>query len=67
MRSVTYSMGVSLDGYIVGPDGVSTGRHPTKRSFASSPTRYDRPASTCWDGRIRGRLHVQTGAIFPCT
>ncbi len=21
MRSVTYSMGVSLDGYIVGPDG----------------------------------------------
>ncbi len=22
MRSVTYSMGVSLDGYIVGPDGV---------------------------------------------
>ena len=22
MRSVTYSMGVSLDGYIVGPDGT---------------------------------------------
>ena len=26
MRSVTYSMGVSLDGYIVGPDGGFTGR-----------------------------------------
>jgi len=32
MRSVTYSMGASLDGYIVGPDGSSTGRRPTRRS-----------------------------------
>ena len=28
MRSVTYSMGVSLDGYIVGPDGDITSRAP---------------------------------------
>ena len=28
MRSVTYSMGVSLDGYIVGPDGAITARPP---------------------------------------
>ena len=28
MRSVTYSMGVSLDGYIVGPDGDITGPPP---------------------------------------
>ena len=28
MRSVTYSMGVSLDGYIVGPDGDITARPP---------------------------------------
>ncbi len=28
MRSVTYSMGASLDGYIVGPDGDITGRPP---------------------------------------
>ena len=28
MRSVTYSMGVSLDGYIVGPDGEITGSPP---------------------------------------
>ena len=25
MRSVTYSMGVSLDGYITGPDGGTEG------------------------------------------
>src|SRR5512144_1257882 len=28
MRRVTYSMGMSLDGYIVGPDGNITGRPP---------------------------------------
>ena len=28
MRSVTYSMGVSLDGYIVGPDGYITAAAP---------------------------------------
>ena len=28
MRSVTYSMGISLDGYIVGPDGEITGSPP---------------------------------------
>jgi dihydrofolate reductase len=28
MRSVTYSMGMSLDGYIVGPDGEITGSPP---------------------------------------
>ena len=28
MRSVTYSMGISLDGYIVGPDGGITGSPP---------------------------------------
>ena len=28
MRSVTYSMGVSLDGYIVGPDGDIVGPPP---------------------------------------
>ena len=29
MRSVTYSMGVSLDGYIVGPDGDITAPPPS--------------------------------------
>ena len=49
MRSVTYSMSVSLDGYIVGPDGGSTGRRPTPRSSASGSTRSGRSASTSWD------------------
>jgi hypothetical protein len=50
MRSVSCSMNVSLDGYIVGRAATSTGRRPTRRSFASSPTRNDRSASTGWDG-----------------
>ena len=31
MRSVTYSMGVSLDGYIVGPDGDITAPAPDEK------------------------------------
>jgi dihydrofolate reductase len=33
MRSVTYSMGVSLDGYIVGPDGGFDWTEPDKEVF----------------------------------
>jgi hypothetical protein len=44
MRSVTYSMGVSLDGYMVGPDGSFGWTTPDEEVFASSPTRYDRSA-----------------------
>ena len=33
MRSVTYSMGVSLDGYIVGPDGVFGWTAPDEEVF----------------------------------
>jgi hypothetical protein len=33
MRSVTYSMGVSLDGYIVGPDGDITAPPPDEEVF----------------------------------
>src|SRR5256712_8412650 len=33
MRSVTYSMGVSLDGYIVGPDGGFNGTAPDEAVF----------------------------------
>jgi hypothetical protein len=33
MRSVTYSMGVSLDGYITGPDGGFDWTAPDARSF----------------------------------
>ena len=33
MRSVTYSMGASLDGYIVGPDGDITGRPPDEEMW----------------------------------
>ena len=35
MRSVTYSMGVSLDGYIVGPDGVFAWTEPDEEVFRS--------------------------------
>ena len=33
MRKVTYSMGVSLDGYIVGPDGKFDWTAPDKEVF----------------------------------
>ena len=33
MRSVTYSMGVSLDGYIVGPDGQFDWTEPDEEVF----------------------------------
>ena len=46
MRSVTYPMGVSLDGYIVGPDGGFDWTGPTRRSFASATTRCARSTST---------------------
>ena len=46
MRSVTYSMSVSLDGYIVGPDGGFDWTAPDRRSFASGSTRSERSAST---------------------
>ena len=35
MRSVTYSMGVSLDGYIVGPDGGFDWTPPDDEVFRS--------------------------------
>ena len=46
MRSVTYSMGVSLDGYIVGPDGDFDWTAPDEEVLASGSTRYERSAST---------------------
>ena len=46
MRRVTYSMSASLDGYIVGPDGGFDWTGPTRRSFASGSTRFERSAST---------------------
>ena len=46
MRSVTYSMGVSRDGYIVGPDGTFDWTAPDARSSASGSTRSERSAST---------------------
>jgi hypothetical protein len=46
MRSVTYSMNVSLDGYIVGPTAPSTGLRPTTTSSASGSTRSDTSTST---------------------
>jgi hypothetical protein len=36
MRSVTYSMGVSLDGYIVGPDGGFDWTAPDEEVFHES-------------------------------
>ena len=47
MRRVTYSMGVSLDGYIVGPDGTFDWTAPDKEVFRS------------WIDEIRGvGVHV---------
>jgi hypothetical protein len=45
MRSVTYSMSVSLDGYIVGPDGGFDWAMPDE-VFASGSTRSEGSAST---------------------
>lgn len=39
MRSVTYSMGVSLDGYIVGPEGDFDWGTPARTCFVSPSTR----------------------------
>jgi hypothetical protein len=41
MRTVTYSMSMSLDGYIVGPDGTFDWGRPTRRSFVSGSTTFD--------------------------
>ena len=46
MRSVTYSMNVSLDGYIVGPDGTFDWAMPDEESSASGSTRSEGSAST---------------------
>jgi hypothetical protein len=46
VRSVTYSMGVSLDGYIAGPDGSFDWTPPNEDVFASGSTRYEGSAST---------------------
>ena len=46
MRSVTYAMGVSLDGYIVGPDGGFDWGRRTRTSSASGSTRSEGSAST---------------------
>jgi hypothetical protein len=46
MRSVTYPMGVSLDGYIVGPDGDFGRSAPDEEVFRFWTTRYGRSAST---------------------
>ena len=49
MRSVTYSMSMSLDGYSSGRTGASTGGCPTRTSSASGSTRSAGSASTCLD------------------
>ncbi len=36
MRSVTYSMGMSLDGYIVGPDGRFDWTEPDEEVYRSA-------------------------------
>jgi hypothetical protein len=46
VRSVTYSMGVSLDGYIVGPDGGFDWAAPDEEVFASASTKYEESAFT---------------------
>jgi dihydrofolate reductase len=46
MRSVTYSMAVSLDGYIAGPDGRFDWSIPDEGSCASPLTRAGRSASS---------------------
>ena len=40
MRKVTYSMSISLDGYIVGPDGGFDWGTPDEEIFRSPSTRY---------------------------
>ena len=49
MRSVTYSMGVSLDGYIVGPDGGFGWTAPDEEVFRLVTDEIRQSASTCWD------------------
>jgi len=46
MRSVTYSMSTSLDGYIVGPDGTFDWPGLDKEVFASGTTTSEGSAST---------------------
>ena len=46
MRRVTYSMGVSLDGYIVGPDGGFDWTVPDPGVFRTGSTRSETSAST---------------------
>ncbi len=53
MRSVTYSMGVSLDGYIVGPDGDFDWTAPDEEVFRFVTDEMRRDASTCWTTAVR--------------
>jgi hypothetical protein len=46
MRSVTYAMGESLDGYIVGPDGSFAWTVPEDEASARTSTRSGASAST---------------------
>ncbi len=46
MRSVTYSMGISLDGYIVGPDGNFGWTMPDEEVFRFVTDEIRRSASS---------------------
>ena len=53
MRSVTYSMGVSLDGYIVGPDGNFGWTMPDEEVFRFVTDQIRQIDVPCWDEVIQ--------------
>ena len=59
MRSVTYSMGVSLDRYIVGPDGGFDWTAPDEEVFRFSPPR------AAGGSRTRRDPHLQLESRLP--
>jgi hypothetical protein len=79
MRSVTYSMGISLDGYIVGPDGDFDWTAPDEEVFRSwiDEIQDRRPGSIARRLNARvgrdleaapkgGVLHHAVGGAGPC-
>jgi hypothetical protein len=57
---VIYSMGVSLDGCIVRPDGGFDWTVPDEEVFGFVTDGYERPASTCWDEDRTRRLGLSS-------
>ena len=60
MGRVIYSMGVSLDGCIVRPDGGFDWTVPDEEVFGFVADGYERPASTCWDEDCTRRLGLSS-------